>query len=432
MAVQALARIKQGATTALQFELPDTAARIEATGKVAWVNVDTGRAGIHFQSLTDSSAASLKQWLEAATAPTRQPSQPASEAQPSETEATSSATPSLLDVPQEQAISATPRGLPTIVPAPPRLGPESRVAEIAALQREISNQGLDRDAALALTVERARTLTRADGVAIVLGDADRMACRASCGSAPPVGAELQPDSGLSGECVRSGVTVRCEDTELDPRVEREACQALNLRSAVVVPLFARGNISGLVEVFYSVPRGFEGRDVLTLRRIADLVSATLCAPPSREENPSQPVATLPSSPAIPRRATPPGSLIPPAPRLASVRDKTLCNVCGHSNPPAASTCEKCHATLAAEEGIAPTPSSTLFTSASERPRGLRALRLNLSPRVLVLIILLVLLVSLWGWQAYKSRQANASPPARTTSALGDLRSHAAAFPPLAD
>ncbi|MFZ3211511.1 MAG: PilZ domain-containing protein, partial [Terriglobales bacterium] len=38
MAVQALARIKAGANTFLQFELPDTANSIEARGTVVWVD----------------------------------------------------------------------------------------------------------------------------------------------------------------------------------------------------------------------------------------------------------------------------------------------------------------------------------------------------------------------------------------------------------
>jgi GAF domain-containing protein len=423
MAVQALARIKQGATTALQFELPDTAARIEATGTVAWVDTDSGRAGIHFHSLAEASAAPLKQWLGVPVAPDQHRSKPKPDFHPHE------AKPGLLGT---QERPATPASAPTSAAAapsaPPRLGPESRVAEIAALQREITSQGLDRDAALTLTAERARSLTRADGIAVLLGDSGRMTCRVSSGSAPPVGAELQPDAGLSGECVRSGVTVRCEDTELDPRVDREACRALNLRSAVVVPLFARGNISGLVEVFYAGPRGFEGRDVLTLRRIADLISATLCGPALREANPPPVASTALPAPRV-LRATPPGPMIPPVPRLASRPDRVVCAVCGHDNPYAANACEKCHVPLPIEEGGTVGLGSALFQTQTEAPRRWLTVRLNLSPRLLVLIALLLLLVGIWGWQEYKARQVSGAPPARTTSVIDSVRSYAAAVGP---
>lgn len=394
MAVQALARIKQGATTSLEFELPDTGTRIEATGIVAWVDINSGRAGIRFESLAEASAAGLNEWLGVKTSPERPPT----------------------PAPAAASVAAAPS-------APPRLGPESKVAEIAALQREIASQGLDRDAALALTVERARSLTHAEGVAILLGDAGGMTCRASSGSAPPVGAELQPDSGLSGECVRTGVTVRCEDTELDPRVDRQASRALNLRSAVVVPLFARGNISGLVEVFYTAPRGFDGRAVLTLRRMADLISAALCGPASREVN-------LPASTAAPNpaslRATPPGPTIPPAPRVASAPDQVICAVCGHQNPHATSACQKCHVPLPGKGADTATLGSTLFHAQSDEPGRWLTLQRNLSPRLFVLIALLLLLASIWGWQEYKSRQASAAHPARTTSAVDITRHQAAA------
>src|ERR1700722_7296159 len=54
-----------------------------------------------------------------------------------------------------------------------------------------------------------------------------MTCRASSGSnVPPVGATLKVGSGFSGECVRAGRILRCDDTEEDARVDRESCRAL--------------------------------------------------------------------------------------------------------------------------------------------------------------------------------------------------------------
>jgi len=373
MAVQALARIKPGATTSLQFELPDTASRIEASGTIAWVDPTSGRAGIRFESLSDASAACLKEWL----------GREASHDRP----ATSAGTPA--------AASAL-------------AGPGSKVAEIAALQREIAGRGLDRDAALSLIVQRARGLTRADGAAIVLGDPRWMTCRASTGAAPRVGADLQPESGLSGECVRTGVTVRCEDTELDPRVDREACRSINVRSAVIVPLFARGNVTGLLEVFYAAPRAFGGRDVLTLRRMADLISATTAAPESRE-------AKTP-----PQRAASPAPLIPPVPPALSQPAKVICNVCGHENPQAGSACQKCEGPLPGR----PSPQTTergggigVPELQSEESKPWITLRLNASPRLLILMAVLLLLAGIWGWQEYKSRQAITAAPASTTSAI---------------
>jgi putative methionine-R-sulfoxide reductase with GAF domain len=398
MAVQALARIKQGASTSLQFELPGTATRIEAAGTVAWVDTTSGRAGIRFQSLPDASAACLREWLG-------------------------------LKPAQEQRTNSTTPG--AAVPA--LLGPGSKVAEIAALQREIASQGLNCDAALALMVERARGLTRADGVAIVVGESNLMICRASGGSAPPVGADLRPESGLSGECVRTGVTVRCEDTELDPRADREACRALNIRSAVIVPLFSRGNISGLVELFYASPRAFDGRDVLTLRRMADLISATLSGPGSREANPPNAATPNPLPNPAPARPAP---VIPPASQAASQPEKVVCEVCGHENLHATRACEKCDVPLPASVSAevakwagAAVLGSTLFRSENDARKRL-TFRLNASLGLVILIAVLVLLMSIWGWQQYKSHRGSVAPPVNTTSAieLPESRSHVGETP----
>jgi len=374
MAVQALAHLKPGADTFLQFELPGAAARIEASGTIAWADEISGRAGIRFHGLSEASRACLQEWLD----------REASQDRPATSAGTSAAAASAL------------------------AGPGSKVAEIAALQREIAGRGLDRDVALSLIVQRARGLTRADGAAILLGDSRWMTCRATSGAAPRVSADLRPESGLSGECVRTGVTVRCEDTELDPRVDREACRSINVRSAVIVPLFARGNVSGLLEVFYAAPRAFDGRDVLTLRRMADLISATTAAPVSRG----------PKTP--PQSAASPAPLIPPLPPALSQPAKVVCNVCGHENPQASSACEKCEGPLPgrpSSQTTERTASVGMPQSQSEDPKPWITLRLNASPRLLILIGVLLLLVGIWGWQEYKSRQASTAAPTNATSAI---------------
>src|SRR6266496_2513302 len=90
---------------------------------------------------------------------------------------------------------------------------------------------------LQLVAARAVSLTGADGVAIALAEKDAIVCRASVGSiAPEPGVRLDPNSGFSGACLRSGQTIRCDDSETDTRVNAQACRALGTRSMVAVPL----------------------------------------------------------------------------------------------------------------------------------------------------------------------------------------------------
>ncbi len=84
-----------------------------------------------------------------------------------------------------------------------------------------------------------------------------MICRASAGpSAPPVGATLQVGSGFSGECVRTGKMLRCDDAETDERVDRESCRALGIRSMLAAPIRLGEKVIGLLEVFSAEPDAF--------------------------------------------------------------------------------------------------------------------------------------------------------------------------------
>ena len=125
------------------------------------------------------------------------------------------------------------------------------------MQREAESLGSDLEAVLSLIASRSQSLLRASGAAIALAgkDAGTMICRASAGpSAPPVGAALQVGSGFSGECVRTGKMLRCDDTETDERVDRESCRALGIRSMLAAPMRLGEKVIGLLEVFSARPR----------------------------------------------------------------------------------------------------------------------------------------------------------------------------------
>jgi protein TonB len=133
----------------------------------------------------------------------------------------------------------------------------------------------DFDAGLRLVAERAQLIAAASGVAIALGDSNAMACRASIGTAPDVGVLLQPQTGLSGHCLRSGQTVHCTDTQSDPRVDAVATHQLNLGSIIVIPVFAGGQLSGLLEVLSESSYAFDAHQVARLDRLAVLLGGMM-------------------------------------------------------------------------------------------------------------------------------------------------------------
>jgi TonB family protein len=251
MGVQALSSAPIGNTTSLRFDLPETGGRVDAIGRIAWTD-SSGRLGIRFEEIAEPSRVHLAQWL----ARERRPPVIANGSMPS-------------------------------------WPPAHMRDEIAALRRDLVTQKLEGDEALAFIVERTRSVTRATGAAVALEESGAIECRASSGNAPGIGAHLDPNSGLSGECVRSGEIVRCEDTETDPRADRLVCRKLELRSIVIVPIRIHGRPSGVLEAFSSRAHAFQNSDVLLLRRVADLVAGiAACQPELAHPTPAGPHAIM--------------------------------------------------------------------------------------------------------------------------------------------
>jgi TonB family protein len=125
-------------------------------------------------------------------------------------------------------------------------------------------------------VEQACLATGATGAAIVLPRDGEMVCRATSGStAPELGSRLDTSSGLSGECVRTLRTQRCDDVLTDPRVDIDASIRLRVRSVMVMPLTRGSELLGVFELFSSKPNAFGERDEGTLEVLAGRTMSNL-------------------------------------------------------------------------------------------------------------------------------------------------------------
>jgi N-acetylmuramoyl-L-alanine amidase len=132
------------------------------------------------------------------------------------------------------------------------------------------------DEILQLVAARAIAITGADGVAIALAKDRAIVCRASAGKiAPDPGVKLDPNSGFSGACLRSGEIVRCDDSENDTRVNPQACRTLGTRSMIAVPLSAKKRVIGLLEAFSAETFGFNDSDVHSLNLLGELILAAI-------------------------------------------------------------------------------------------------------------------------------------------------------------
>src|SRR4051812_23425457 len=116
-------------------------------------------------------------------------------------------------------------------------GSRDRLRAIIQTQTEIAAGNFELDAAMELIARRAQDLAGGSGGVIEIADGDEMVYRVTTGEATPfLGVRLKIDASLSGLCVREERVLRCDDTATDPRVDSEACQRVNARSMVCVPL----------------------------------------------------------------------------------------------------------------------------------------------------------------------------------------------------
>jgi len=161
------------------------------------------------------------------------------------------------------------------------------LAAAADIEQEAAGKKFDPIAALGLIAARTLALTQASGVAIGLVEGDEVVCRANAGRAPDVGARIEIGKGLSGECIRTGKTVRSDDTAEDARVDPAAGSALSLRSAVLVPIRRGEEITGVFEVFSAQPNAFDDWTVLAITRVANFSGEIAHSAPPVAEAPER-------------------------------------------------------------------------------------------------------------------------------------------------
>src|SRR6201987_2110626 len=142
---------------------------------------------------------------------------------------------------------------------------------IDRLREDAAAGRMDLDSILSEATHAARYFTDATGAALALWSQGVVICRARSGdTAPPLGAKLDVDSGISGECLRSGRSKRCNDALTDPLVDSEVCQELGIRSLAAVPLRGEHGVVGLLEVFSDRPNAFSDAHISLLKKLAKI------------------------------------------------------------------------------------------------------------------------------------------------------------------
>jgi len=151
-----------------------------------------------------------------------------------------------------------------------------RVASGAASDRDLfETERFILDEVLQLICARAQAITQADGIVVALAERSEMVCRAASGPfAVERGVHLIESEFLQ-DCLESGRILRCDDCEIDTRVELDLACQMGARSTVLVPLRGRRQQVGVLQAFSRTPWAFTDRDIRCFDLFAELVLSAL-------------------------------------------------------------------------------------------------------------------------------------------------------------
>jgi hypothetical protein len=282
-AVQTGERLEVNRAVALCLDLPETRSFIHAGGQVIWSD-DAGRGGIRFSGLSDASRQILKEWLFAnlLIACSNHAARTEQRAR-HEQEQSLAPVPLPIPIPANESHNVIPisDGNELFSPEETGLAPSTTQPaaslQVEAIRGEVAEIAGDVDAVFQFITERALVLTGASGAALAFltptsAADEEMICRAKAGNpAPPLGAPVDVKQGLSGECVRTGLLVSCEDMENDPRVDPEIGRALGIGSLMAAPIVSDFGVRGLLEVFSPYPRAFTTVHATVLGRLVEMI-----------------------------------------------------------------------------------------------------------------------------------------------------------------
>jgi signal transduction histidine kinase/putative methionine-R-sulfoxide reductase with GAF domain len=151
-----------------------------------------------------------------------------------------------------------------------------RLSAVITTQQLIATTSGDLAGVMRLITERVPALTGAAGAGIALRDGYEVVVQAGSGTAAAqVGLRMGLTSSLVGRCFQRGELLVCDDAEAEPPTDAAALHQLGGRSAILVPLWDGGAVTGVLLATSPEPRRFAEREVRTLQLVAGLLSASL-------------------------------------------------------------------------------------------------------------------------------------------------------------
>lgn len=116
---------------------------------------------------------------------------------------------------------------------------------------------------------RTSTVTaRVDGILVgFVNDSSWVTFECGAGIPVDVGHRVPLVGSLAGQAFRTGQTLYCEDTEIDPRVDLNFSRGMRVRSLLCVPLRHGERVSAVLCLFSVDPSAFDDRFVASFKSL---------------------------------------------------------------------------------------------------------------------------------------------------------------------
>ncbi len=155
---------------------------------------------------------------------------------------------------------------------------EEIYSEVIAIQNDLAGSMLDAHSMLDKIVNLSMHLTKSDGAIVEELDLESgdLVYRYAAGAAVSyLGMRVKARNSFSGLCVREERPLMCQDSEIDERVDKEACRRVHLRSMIVVPLYYGDRLLGVLKNYSEQPNYYSEEVFYALSMVSRMLSSSL-------------------------------------------------------------------------------------------------------------------------------------------------------------
>ena len=172
------------------------------------------------------------------------------------------------------------------------------ISALVQLRRSITMPEADLGHAMDMVAEQARSVADATGVAVAQLMANQLVYRAgSGGAAAYIGRHVTAVLSASFSNEARAEILRVENAQDDTRIEAEVCRLYGANALLIVPVYQRHAVAGVIEIFFNEPHTFGNQELLIYRIMARLVEEAMSAEAQRPAKQTV-VAQVKSSPGV--------------------------------------------------------------------------------------------------------------------------------------